>query len=195
LPIAATGISAIVLDRSLGMLRQARRNALRAGAGRLMLVVGDAERLPFGDQAFCGVICEGVLHHLPDVNAALDEADRVLEPGGCLCLAEPDAAGSALSRAVRGAARALKPATAALSRYKSPAAANERPLQAANLIARLEGLGYAPAATYLVHPPLLYRFLPAGASVALAKALNRGAAGRRGGDLVVIRAGKPSASP
>lgn len=46
------------------------------------VVVGDAEALPFSDEAFERVSSNGVLHHTPDMPAALHEIYRVLRPGG-----------------------------------------------------------------------------------------------------------------
>jgi ubiquinone/menaquinone biosynthesis C-methylase UbiE len=46
------------------------------------VVLGDAEELPFEDASFDRVSSNGVLHHTPDMDAALREARRVLRPGG-----------------------------------------------------------------------------------------------------------------
>ncbi len=46
------------------------------------VVLGDAETLPFGDASFDRVSSNGVLHHTPDMPAALREICRVLRPGG-----------------------------------------------------------------------------------------------------------------
>lgn len=45
-------------------------------------VEGDAESLPFADATFDRVSSNGVLHHTPDISAALREIRRVLVPGG-----------------------------------------------------------------------------------------------------------------
>lgn len=46
------------------------------------LCVGDAENLPFGDEAFELVYSWGVIHHSPDTARAVAEIHRVLQPGG-----------------------------------------------------------------------------------------------------------------
>lgn len=44
--------------------------------------VADAQALPFPDAAFDCVAANWVLYHVPDIDKALQEAKRVLEPGG-----------------------------------------------------------------------------------------------------------------
>jgi ubiquinone/menaquinone biosynthesis C-methylase UbiE len=44
--------------------------------------VSDAEQLDFGDDTFDVVYSHGVLHHTPDIEAAVSEIHRVLKPGG-----------------------------------------------------------------------------------------------------------------
>jgi len=43
---------------------------------------GDAENLPFPDNAFDGVVSHGVIHHTPDTARCVAEIGRVLQPGG-----------------------------------------------------------------------------------------------------------------
>jgi ubiquinone/menaquinone biosynthesis C-methylase UbiE len=57
-----------------------RRFAVYDVPGRF--AVGDAEHLPFPDDAFDVVYSNGVLHHTPDTERAIDEVFRVLRPGG-----------------------------------------------------------------------------------------------------------------
>jgi ubiquinone/menaquinone biosynthesis C-methylase UbiE len=53
------------------------------------LAVGDGEHLPYRSAAFDAVALRGVLHHIPNVDQALQEFHRVLKPGGTLLMAEP----------------------------------------------------------------------------------------------------------
>ena len=90
--------SGTVTDISPGMVDAATRTAARLGHavdGR----VADAEALPFEDDSFDVVLGHAVLHHLPDVPAALREAHRVLRPGGRLVVAgEPTRSGDVVAR-------------------------------------------------------------------------------------------------
>jgi SAM-dependent methyltransferase len=52
-------------------------------------VVADAHRLPFPDRSFAGVVMLDVLHHLERPIEFLQEASRVLRPGGRLAMIEP----------------------------------------------------------------------------------------------------------
>jgi len=52
------------------------------GAENCIAMQGDAESLPFDDGAFDIVYSNGVLHHTNDTGKAIDEAFRVLKPGG-----------------------------------------------------------------------------------------------------------------
>ncbi len=70
-----------VTDVSPGMVAAARRNAEELGLsveGR----VADVTALPYPDASFDLVVGHAVLHHVPDVQAALREVLRVLHPGG-----------------------------------------------------------------------------------------------------------------
>jgi len=67
---------AIGLDLSLGMLDAARSRA------RGPLLCGDAQHLPFADDAFDTVLAPMMLYHVPDRARAAHEMRRVLRPGG-----------------------------------------------------------------------------------------------------------------
>jgi len=57
-----------------------RRFELFGLTGKLQ--VADAENLDFPDESFDVVYSHGVLHHTPDIDAAVQEIHRVLKPGG-----------------------------------------------------------------------------------------------------------------
>jgi demethylmenaquinone methyltransferase/2-methoxy-6-polyprenyl-1,4-benzoquinol methylase len=73
----------VVLDESVGMLRQARLKGLPA-------VRGEAERLPFAQGAFARILVVDTFHHLRDQRQAAAELLRVLAPGGRLVIEEGD---------------------------------------------------------------------------------------------------------
>lgn len=69
-----------------------RRNAEREGvADRVELRTGDMTRLPFADNTFDLVLSNIAVHNIPSAagrRAAIDEAVRVLRPGGRLAIAD-----------------------------------------------------------------------------------------------------------
>jgi ubiquinone/menaquinone biosynthesis C-methylase UbiE len=58
-------------------------------ARKLLMLRGDAQRLPFGDNSFDVVTMLDVLEHLSDDCLALAEVRRVLRPGGALVMSVP----------------------------------------------------------------------------------------------------------
>jgi SAM-dependent methyltransferase len=77
----AAGAAATGLDHSAEMVALARERAPGAE-----VVLGSAERLPFGDGSFTAVAMSIVFFFLPDPVAALSECRRVLAPGGRLAV-------------------------------------------------------------------------------------------------------------
>ena len=96
-------------DISPGMLE-----TLAANAERLVLEVktepADAERLPFADDSFDLVLGHAVLHHIPDLQQAFVEFERVLAPGGTVLFAgEPSRYGDRLANVPKRFATTLAP--------------------------------------------------------------------------------------
>ena len=75
---ARTAGAVLGVDLAAGMLGRARE------AGAWPLLQADATRLPLGAGSVDLVVTRGVLHHLPDVVAALAEWRRVLRPAGAV---------------------------------------------------------------------------------------------------------------
>jgi demethylmenaquinone methyltransferase/2-methoxy-6-polyprenyl-1,4-benzoquinol methylase len=70
------------LDQSAGMLKTGERRVALAGlTGRIELVEGNAEALPFDDASFEGVTSTYFLRYVEDVPAAIRELARVARPG------------------------------------------------------------------------------------------------------------------
>jgi ubiquinone/menaquinone biosynthesis C-methylase UbiE len=98
-------------DISPGMMETCRRNGARMRLeDRLETVVTDAEQLPFDDESFDLVLGHAVLHHLPDLDQAFREFNRVLRPGGTLLFAgEPSRQGDRIAAYPKRAAMKLAP--------------------------------------------------------------------------------------
>jgi SAM-dependent methyltransferase len=71
----------IGLDAAAGMVKVAR-----ARYPAIEFQEGDAERLPFADESFDGVVAGFLVNHLPRAERALAEFARVLRPGGRVAL-------------------------------------------------------------------------------------------------------------
>jgi SAM-dependent methyltransferase len=89
----AGGARAVGLDPLTAALDRARRDDASAPPGRY--VEGGAEALPFRAASFDTVVFFNSLHHVPLelLDAALEEAARVLRPGGVVYVQEPLAQG------------------------------------------------------------------------------------------------------
>lgn len=86
---ACPGASVVGLDPSEGMLAVARHKLDKRGlAGRVSLVVGDAQTLP---QANCAIDAATIafgIRNVPDRGKALRELARVVRPGGRIAVLE-----------------------------------------------------------------------------------------------------------
>jgi len=82
-PKAERGVG---LDQSAQMLAGAR--ARFAGDGRVELVEGQAERLPFDDESFDALTFTYLLRYVDDRAATMRELARVVKPGGRIGMVE-----------------------------------------------------------------------------------------------------------
>ncbi len=76
-------LDAAGVDISSRLLREGK-----TGNSALPLILGDAERLPYGNESLDGILCECVLSLLPDPEGTLMEFHRVLRPGGRLIMSD-----------------------------------------------------------------------------------------------------------
>lgn len=83
---AAGGRRVVTLDSVWN--ESARLSHLRAGA-TFRHVIGEAERLPFRDEAFEAIVCLETVEHFADAKAAGREASRVLRRNGQIVLITP----------------------------------------------------------------------------------------------------------
>ena len=113
LPLRARGVRLTGADIAEAMLRRLVVNA--GGAQPFPLLLADATRLPLADESFGSVLAVHVLHLIPAWHDAVEEAMRVLRPGGALIVSFPGY-GADASRQLRDAP--WRPAVrAALSRH------------------------------------------------------------------------------
>jgi ubiquinone/menaquinone biosynthesis C-methylase UbiE len=189
LALADRGFDVVGVDHSPEMLAIARRKAADAGLGsRIRFEEGDATRLPFADGSFAGATAQGVLHHVADPYAFLQEMKRVVGPGGFLFVSEPcreqappSKAAWALLRAARSLKRRVRP-----SKHHVEAETVEAPLVGPDLIASIERLGLSHETEYVVHIPELYRVLPDKVRLPLIRALSRPWRHKRGDTVFVL---------
>ena len=77
-----------VFDIQQEMLDHVMRDAERRGVTNVHATLGDAQELPYEDDAFDAAVLVTVLGEIPDQARALGEIARVLRPGGRLVVGE-----------------------------------------------------------------------------------------------------------
>jgi arsenite methyltransferase len=86
--LVGPGGRVVGIDVTFAMLEQARAHLARLDWPQVSFQVADAEALPFPDNDFDAVISNGVFNLTINKEKALQEAHRVLKPGGRLMLAD-----------------------------------------------------------------------------------------------------------
>lgn len=92
--LAEGGAHVVGIDISPEFVRKASERGKRKAA-RFSAQMGDLERLPYEDNSFQVCFCGWVLHHFPTLTPVVKELHRVLKPGGCIALAEPNESSAA----------------------------------------------------------------------------------------------------
>lgn len=109
--VKLVGDPALVLgvDPSVGMMACAKLPGVQLSEGR-------AEAIPFPDASFDFLSMGYALRHISDLSAAFSEFNRVLKPGGRLCLLEITKPEQAWSRALlKGYMKGIVPVVARLA--------------------------------------------------------------------------------
>jgi SAM-dependent methyltransferase len=96
------------IDSSTSVVAQANGLALDNGLSNVMFTVGNAYALDFEADTFDVVHVHQVLHHVADPVAVLQEARRVLKPGGLIAAREVDYGGTIWSPASAGLSHWLR---------------------------------------------------------------------------------------
>lgn len=87
--VRRTGGTVVGVDLTEQMLRRGALNvAASPAAGRITLVGGQAERLPFADATFDALSFSYLLRYVADPQATLTELARVVKPGGVMASLE-----------------------------------------------------------------------------------------------------------
>src|SRR5215210_9257099 len=86
---AGKSLRVVALDQSEPMLRTGREPNRLAGLDeRIAPVLGQAERLPFGDESFDAVTLTYLLRYVEDPAATVRELARVIRPGASIAMLE-----------------------------------------------------------------------------------------------------------
>ena len=81
---AGCQVSALEIDPNL-----VEKFKKRPEAKGIEIKQGDARKMPYEDSSFDGAILLEVIEHIPGTEQLLSEIQRVLKPGGVLCIAVP----------------------------------------------------------------------------------------------------------
>lgn len=104
----------LMVDFAEKMLRLARTKVSPPGARRPLIVSGDALCLPLANESCAGFVAAFGVRNLNNARAAIEEAHRVLKPGGRLALLDFYRPVGALARTKWALLTALVPLVVAL---------------------------------------------------------------------------------
>jgi ubiquinone/menaquinone biosynthesis C-methylase UbiE len=97
------------VDLTSPLLQMGADRIRAAGLTNVLLMEGNAARLPFADQSFDLVVCRAALHHFPRPQGPLAEMARVCRPGGRVAVNDMVAPDAEVREAFDALHRALDP--------------------------------------------------------------------------------------
>jgi ubiquinone/menaquinone biosynthesis C-methylase UbiE len=189
--LAQFGCKVVAVDHSLDMLAKAQARAAVLGYEGIQFDLGDCEALPYADNTFDAVTIQGVLHHMHNIRPALQEAARVLKPGGEIYISEPVGEGAFIGHFLHWLARPLRIIKRKIRPTPVPQVSDhEAPLKGHVLMDTLIELGIVAEAEYLLQFGAV-RFLPQFMRIWVTMLLSLPTR-RRQGDLIFVDGRKPA---
>lgn len=183
LALARRGFDTVGVDHSEQMLAVAR-DKLEDDDLTATLETADVRELRFRDGEFDCVTCQGLLHHLEEVDSCLSELNRVLRPGGFFFLSEPSSDETPVKRLLRAVWTAIpRPSRRDLREGKPETV--EEPIDPIGMRRSLDKLGLEYEIEFLTHLPPLRRHLPDRLYLLVSRALTLPWR-RRCGDLLFV---------
>jgi len=182
--LAERGYRVCGVDHSAGMRAVATSKIEALGlSDQVELVEGDVRALPYDNEQFDLATCQGVLHHLADMQLCLREVERVLKPNGVFYLAEPCIGSTPITRLLERLAPERPDPPAWVPDH------DEGPIDTRELVAILDELGLDHKLTFWSQFRGVH-LLPLRVQRALIASLSRPWR-KRAGNMVIVTGRKP----
>jgi SAM-dependent methyltransferase len=160
--LARRGFRVIGVDHSPEMLALARERMDAAGVGDAVeLRHQDLLRARLPEATADVVTCQGVLHHLSDLDPCVKAIAHTLRPGGSFYISEPCEEATPVGKLIGAGVRTL---VAARRRVRPRDGASrpesiEAPIRSRELLDALRAQGLSYRAEFATHIPLAHRFV------------------------------------
>jgi 2-polyprenyl-3-methyl-5-hydroxy-6-metoxy-1,4-benzoquinol methylase len=190
LSLSRRGMKVFAIDASSRMIEEVKKKAQRESLN-VTCVLGDVEQLPFENNFFDGIICLGVLHHLPNISKGIEEQSRVLKKGGLLFISEPFRHKPWISYPYYMGLDIIKFFVQLFKKQKI--STPERTLTFTDLkeiLTKLDQCGLEYQITYFIYWSNVFGYLPEFLAYPLVKIVNKINQGSNRGDAIFIKARK-----